>query len=838
MSNPTLAKPSASVFSAAATLGPNCQCLIALTEGKGAPADLVNHIAARRSAGIGYPKGFGPSQVWVPNGFNSSYTLKSGYGCPALSFDGSGFTTSYATGGKTFGCVFKHNMPPPNNSTWSNVSQSVGVFGAGGDTTFNGIALDPYNRLFLARGNTYGGALQFGVPGRPNGLITLIPNRWYAVMIGVDDTTGALTRTRWAWVYDYLAQAEHIYSNYGGAYDTVSMTSTGIQGTATPLVNSPTLFPSFGSAGQDFIGEVYSAALWSSLLTHADFVNFYQDPVSAARGTSPNAAGNLSVYVPRISDVSTTTIGVTAATPTGTGQGGGAGTADLELWASKSAFVAGVGGARIDNLAGVTKTVTGSTIHFDDARPALAYGDIWLYAVLAKDAGSAETVPSVAIAAGLARAARPGALGLMGTSLSMKSLDTANNAFFMAGALASYGYRMGVCDRGGFGSRASDWFTGAVTNLASQVWSLAWTNGTATASTAIALTGIDPTVGGGTPFTTANLAFNSTAAQVQTAMNNALSGIGSTGTVTCGGGPWPAAAITCTATGGWVNTTIPSGLSVAPGYAVTGTGPTIPGAPPFLNCYPTTYGLGANIWTTAVAEWTKAGVSDFHLEILINEAQNSVTPATATTNITTLLNQLLTTFPSLSTITLSDGGCTFSLPPANLQLVATGGTGSGFLGHVVVGTSSAITSVVVDAPGSYTVAPTLSLTGVTGASGATFTAVLGGGGVASVTVGGAGGLGYGAITTLQDFLNQYRATGVLAAAAAACSSPSRVKVGTWSATAAHYNNPDLTNDGAHPAGVGVAVENGIWVRNLIDTWEPPAAGGGNFASGLKSGGRL
>jgi hypothetical protein len=275
---------------------------------------------------------------------------------------------------------------------------------------------------------------------------------------------------------------------------------------------------------------------------------------------------------------------------------------------------------------------------------------------------------------------------------------------------------------------------------------------------------------------------------------------------------------------GWVNTTIPSGLSVAAGYAVTGTGATIPGAPPFLNCYPTTYGLGSNLWTTAVAEWTKAGVSDFHLEILINEAQNSVTPATAITNLATLLNQLLTAFPSLGTITLSDGGCTWILPPANLQLVATGGTGSGFLGHVVVGTGGTITSVVVDAPGSYTVAPTIALTGVTIGAGATFTAVLGGG-VASVTVGGAGGGGYGPSTTLEDLLNQYRAAGVLAAAATSCSTPAKVTVGKWSATSAHCNNPDLTSDGAHPAGAGVAIEDGVWARNLIDTWEPPTTGG-------------
>jgi hypothetical protein len=85
--NPTHVKQSNGVYSSALALGANCQCLLDFNQPGGAPIYLVNRIAGRRSAGLGFPKNFGPSPAWVTNGLGTSWTLKFVPGSPSVSFD-------------------------------------------------------------------------------------------------------------------------------------------------------------------------------------------------------------------------------------------------------------------------------------------------------------------------------------------------------------------------------------------------------------------------------------------------------------------------------------------------------------------------------------------------------------------------------------------------------------------------------------------------------------------------------------------------------------------------------------------------------------------------------
>ncbi len=625
MPNPTSTKPASAIYASGDSLGANLNFGIALCEGSGG-AIGINNVQGGEFAGYtgsGYlGTQNGPAPQWHTNGFNSSPTLKFGWGSRDINYP-TLFNTSGSTV-KTLFAVFKHNLP--RLPYWPAASSAVMFQIGANDTAVNGGGISIANGGVLALQHT-GTPLLTGTNGL--GVMYLQPNNWYAVMIVCDDTTSPKTRT--FYLYDYGAQALHPLSGQGGmiSAETALLSSPMTQVSINPCTAG--FFLAYGAVGNNngtvpFLGEIYCLGCLNTDATSANFNSFVADPVSWARGAYTPSGVLPPGQTPALWDCDQTHVHNRAPRAVGTGTGGSGAPTYQWYRSTTSGFTPGSG-----------NIVTGATAtEIDDS--GLTANTVYYYVLQASDGSSTVTYPQ--IVAGTMRLADV-VLGTLGDSIQRVGLDyygvgNTSSALIARGIRARWRH----CDMVNFGmpGAGSDsttaylsWLPSKSLTAVNAVMTLSLTpNGTPTGGT---FTINVPSVG-----STSSIAYNASNATIQSAIDTLIGA----SNVTIAGGALPGTAVTITgAAGGYQGADLSTWTVTS---SLTGTG-TISGTTPIASITLTTQGYPSgtsyNLYQNAKAAWVAEGVQYVQVMLGANDMTSNYSAATYGANLSAIFSDLI-----------------------------------------------------------------------------------------------------------------------------------------------------------------------------------------------------
>lgn len=594
MPNPTATKPATAVWGSALTLGANQKAAVGLCEGAGSPVESVNNVVAMPATGYQAMQ-VGRAPVWVANGFNTSPTLRFPYQAQSLYFPGC--VNSLGTA-RTFYAVLRL-------TTTLNLGAGYACYpvGAATDNFYHGMYLSDQVLGYFRTANSL-------LTGTTNlAKMSLIPGRWYAVAVAIDEST--TPKTRLFYLYDYTAQALHGASGQGG---TVEATATSVGSTNGLVINSCLQYAEYI---QPF--DLYCAGLDNAKWLAADFANFFADPSVFLRGTY-TPSGGLVAGTSRLLESTESTIYVGSSRATGTGTGGSGAPTYQWYRATTSAFTPGAGNI-LANGGGVSGA---TTLNLTDG--SVTAGTPYFYKLQAADGSSTVTFPQVSA---ITQAKAHIRIGQIGDSETRQQYHTVG----FVRAIHARGRRASSVNAGTSGTSVSattSWKPSYSPAAVNEVWTLSTTiNGTPTGGT---FTLTDPTSG----ITTGAINYNSTAAAMNTIMDTAFG----VGFVVATGGPLPTA-ITLTFSGGTFAST-----SRALGYCTssfTGTG-TISGTTPLASITRTTAGTPGgtanNFLAVAQALFAADNVTWVVLQLGANDSSAGISQATFTTDLTAICSTL------------------------------------------------------------------------------------------------------------------------------------------------------------------------------------------------------